>query len=103
MWGCEMNIGQLDAIVNIPVSKPSQVGKGDSVEQLNDVLSHHLSPRQAEILLLMLRGFSRSEIARQLDLSARTVDTVRARMMIKLNAKSNSELALKAFSLRIHP
>ena len=72
----------------------------DSGEICN-ALGQHLSPRQTEILLLMMQGHSRSKIAAQLNLSVRTVDTVRARMMIKLNAKTNADLVLKVFALLI--
>lgn len=76
------------------------LGDGEaSAVDLNDVLRHHLSPRQTEILLLMMQGRSRSEIAQHLNLSARTVDTVRARVMFKLHAKTNSDLVLKVMAL----
>lgn len=94
-----MNIVQLNSQRNNSISELSGLTETDSSEKLNDALSHHLSPRQTEVLMLMLQGLSRAEIAKYLGLSVRTVDTVRARMMMKLNAKSNSELAMKAFAL----
>jgi DNA-binding CsgD family transcriptional regulator len=95
-----VNPAQPGLQVNNPVFELSGQFVADSSDnRLADSLHHHLSPRQVEVLLLMLQGLSRSEIARQLNLSARTVDTTRARMMAKLNAKTNTELALKAFSL----
>lgn len=95
-----MNFVQLDTQMNSILSDlPGSIDL-DKSEQLNDALSHHLSPRQYEVLMLMLQGRSRAEIAKHLGLSVRTVDTVRARMMAKMNAKSNSELAMKAIALR---
>lgn len=94
-----MNPAQVGIQTSIPVSDLSKLTDSDSSEKLNEALNHHLSPRQTQVLLLMLQGHSRSEIARQLNVSARTVDTTRARMMVKLKAKSNTELAIKAAAL----
>lgn len=68
-------------------------------EDLNKTLEQHLSPRQVEILVLMMQGYSRSKISARLNLSVRTVDTVRARILIKLNAKTNADLVLKVLDL----
>lgn len=94
-----MDTVQVSFQMTAPVSELSRLTDSDSSERLNDALNHHLSPRQTQVLLLMLQGHSRSEIAKHLNVSARTVDTTRARMMVKLKAKSNTELAIKAFAL----
>lgn len=44
-----------------------------------------LSPRERQVLVMVARGASSSEIGRQLHLSAKTVDTYRSRLMGKLN------------------
>jgi two-component system, NarL family, invasion response regulator UvrY len=44
-----------------------------------------LSPRERQILVMVARGKSSSEIGTQLHLSAKTVDTYRSRLMTKLN------------------
>lgn len=67
--------------------------------ELYKTLEQHLSPRQVEILVMMLQGQSRSEIAAQLNLSVRTIDAVRARLMDRLKAKNNADLVLKVFAL----
>lgn len=86
---------------NLVNSGMSQLFDSPGLDGLGCVLSQYFSPRQTQILLLMMQGTSRSEIASTLNLSARTIDTVRARMMLKLNAKSNTDLVLKAFALCI--
>jgi len=98
-----MNVVQLNTQLNKPVSELSDSTEIDSSEKLNEAFNHHLSPRQSEVLMLMLQGLTRAEIAKHLGVSARTVDTTRARMMAKLNARSNSELAMKAFALYLKP
>lgn len=85
--------------MNYRISGLSGLTESDNTEMHHDALSHHLSPRQYEVLMLMLQGLSRAEIAKRLGISVRTVDTTRARMMAKLNARSNSELAMKALEV----
>jgi DNA-binding NarL/FixJ family response regulator len=55
-----------------------------------------LSRRERQILQLLADGRSAPEIARQLSLSPRTVETYRARMMEKLGIKDFRELVMYA-------
>lgn len=45
---------------------------------------HHLSPRQTEVLRLIAQGHSTKAIARELDVSVKTVETHRQRLMHEL-------------------
>lgn len=47
--------------------------------------SDALSPRERQILLMVVRGASSTAIGEQLHLSSKTVDTYRSRLMSKLN------------------
>lgn len=49
-----------------------------------------LSPREIEVLDLISRGFSDKEIAQELNISARTVQTYVERVNIKLEAKNRT-------------
>ena len=51
-----------------------------------------LSEREAEVVRLIARGFSNKEIAAQLDLSSKTVETYKARSLEKLGLSSRSDL-----------
>lgn len=51
-----------------------------------------LSEREREVLLLVARGYTSSEIAERLSLSAKTVETYRSRGMEKLNLRSRAAL-----------
>jgi two-component system response regulator NreC len=51
-----------------------------------------LSEREREVLLLVARGYTSAEIAEKINLSAKTVDTYRARGMEKLNLRSRAAL-----------
>ncbi|MCA1576170.1 MAG: response regulator transcription factor [Acidobacteria bacterium] len=51
-----------------------------------------LSERETEVLRLLARGYSNKEIAFRLDLSVRTVETYKVRLMGKLNFRSRAEV-----------
>lgn len=51
-----------------------------------------LSTREREVLRLLAHGHTNSEIAHQLSLSPKTVDTYRSRIMAKLNVHKKSDL-----------
>lgn len=58
-----------------------------------DVLPHEqLSPRELEVFLLLASAKSVTEIAAQLNLSAKTVSTYRSRVLEKTGLHSNAEL-----------
>ncbi len=52
-----------------------------------------LSPRELEVLKLITQEFSNQEIAKELFISVRTVDTHRRNLLEKLNLKNNVGLA----------
>ena len=57
-----------------------------------------LSPRETEVLKLMALGYTNREIAEQLSLSVRTVETHRAHVQQKLNLSSRPELTQYALA-----
>ncbi|CAO3431367.1 response regulator transcription factor [Azospirillum doebereinerae] len=52
-----------------------------------------LSPREREVMELVAQGLPNKTIARQLDIGTRTVETHRARVLEKMEARNASELA----------
>lgn len=65
----------------------------DSVK--NKPHAHHtllLSDREIQVLAMLAKGKSPSEIGSQLALSAKTVSTYRARVLEKLNLRTNADL-----------
>ena len=60
-----------------------------------------LSEREAEVVRLIARGFSNKEIAAQLDLSSKTVETYKARSLEKLGLSSRSDLVSYALQARL--
>jgi len=55
-------------------------------------LHKHLSDREYQVLCLIASGKEVKEISSELALSAKTVSTYRARLLEKMNMKSNAEL-----------
>ncbi|HQT30014.1 MAG TPA: response regulator transcription factor [Thiobacillus sp.] len=60
------------------------------------VLHEGLSDRELQVFLRLARGESVSDIARELNLSVKTISTYRSRLTEKLNVASNAELATYA-------
>ncbi len=60
-----------------------------------------LSPRQREILTLLGQGKATKEIAAQLDISVKTVETHRARMMEVLGVRRSGELVRLAMKVSL--
>ncbi|MCM3734551.1 response regulator transcription factor [Bacillus cytotoxicus] len=60
-----------------------------------------LSPREREVLQLLVQGFSMSEIAQELTISIKTVDTHKTRMLNKLNFSKKSELVQYAIKYNL--
>ncbi len=64
----------------------------------HDVLLSRLTPREAEVMELVVAGRHNREIAGQLQISARTVEVHKARLMDKLGVRSVADLVRLAIS-----
>ena len=64
-------------------------------------LHENLSNREFDVMKLLANGKSVSEIAETLSLSITTVSTYRARVMTKMNLKSNSDLTKYAIENKL--
>jgi DNA-binding NarL/FixJ family response regulator len=66
---------------------------------IEDVNLRELSPREREVLQLLAEGKSMKEVAAVLDISPRTVEFHKYRIMEHLGVKSNAELVQHAIKL----
>jgi two-component system invasion response regulator UvrY len=64
-------------------------------------LHEQLSARELQVFLKLAQGKTAGEVASELSLSAKTVSTYRARLMLKLQARSNSDLTYYALKHRL--
>lgn len=60
-----------------------------------------LSDREYQVMLMIASGKTVSEIAEELSLSVKTIDTYRARILEKMKMKTNSELMHYAFKNKL--
>jgi len=71
----------------------------EQINEDNDQLPHEqLSDREFEVLKFLAAGKSLTEISAELSISATTVSTYRARVMAKMNMKTNADLTRYAIS-----
>jgi PAS domain S-box-containing protein len=66
------------------------------------VLSVELTPREREVAALLIQGLTSKLVGRRLDISPRTVDVYRARLMRKTGAATTTELVHKLLHGQIH-
>ncbi len=72
-----------------------------SIDKDSSILPHEfLSEREFQVMCLIASGNSLSQIAIELNLSVKTVSTYRARILEKMNLKSNVELT--HYAIRHH-
>ena len=68
-------------------------GHGEEVCQPDSLVSHHgLSEREAEVLIRVARGMTNQQIADQLYLSVKTIETYRSRVAKKIGAHSRADI-----------
>lgn len=74
----------------------------DNFSSDNNLYPHEiLSDREFDVMKLLANGKSVSEIADMLSLSVTTVSTYRARVMVKMNLRSNSDLTKYALENKL--
>jgi two-component system, NarL family, invasion response regulator UvrY len=74
----------------------------DTVKGNQPAIPHEaLSDREFEVLLLIAKGLSISEIAERLSLSVTTISTYRARVIEKMKLKSNADLIIYAIENKL--
>ena len=74
---------------------------GSQSPSQNQRKDKHLSSREQQVLQLLAEGNSNKQVSSALDISTRTVETYRARLMLKLQATSFAHLVHYAIRNRI--
>jgi DNA-binding NarL/FixJ family response regulator len=60
-----------------------------------------LTPKEKEVILYVIEGYSNKEIADKMDISPRTIETHRANVLNKFNLKNTTELIKKILEHKI--
>jgi DNA-binding CsgD family transcriptional regulator len=89
--------GAAEQIVRIAIDRQGIVNHTSA--SIEDVSLRELSPREREVLQLLAGGRSMKEVAAVLDISPRTVEFHKYRIMDHLGVKSNAELVQHAIKL----
>jgi DNA-binding NarL/FixJ family response regulator len=71
---------------------------GDLVVPDSAALTEVLSERERDVMYMLALGYTNQEVAEQLYISVRTVDTHRAHLMRKLDLQTRAELVLYALA-----
>jgi NarL family two-component system response regulator LiaR len=85
-------------VINLPRRERARSGAGDDEQRDAALLAGQLTPRELEVLEILVQGGSNAEIARQLHLSPNTVRTHVQSILTKLQVRSRLEAA--AFAVR---
>ena len=74
-------MGSIFTVRDISSRKQAEI----DLSEIRQVLQNSLTPREKEVLHMMVKGSSTKEIAFDLNINARTVEAHRQKMMAKLN------------------
>jgi len=84
--------GRLIAMIETALRLAEPAAKGDAVAQDIAARVASLSPRERQVMEGLVAGLSNKLIAREYDISPRTIEVYRANVMTKMQANSLSEL-----------
>jgi len=83
-------------VETIVVEKPVYVSAGNFIPNQTEIENLSISKRELEVLQLMAKGFSNSEIAETLFVSLNTVKTHSSKLFEKLDVKRRTQAIEKA-------
>lgn len=98
----------LDSVQQALQSRARQHASRAGLGELDERLAA-LTPRERDVLLPLVRGYTNREVAEQLDISVKTVDLYRARVMKRMQAQTLADLVGMAIAaglvdpLRLRP
>jgi DNA-binding NarL/FixJ family response regulator len=88
-------------VINLPRREAATPTLGDEEQRDAALLAGQLTPRELEVLEILVRGGSNAEIAKELGLSPNTVRTHVQSILTKLQVRSRLEAAAFAVRFRI--
>jgi DNA-binding NarL/FixJ family response regulator len=73
----------------------------NEVSSTNEQLHESLSEREFQVMLMLAKGISVTQIASEIFISDKTVATYRSRIMEKMHMKKNAELTIYAIRSKL--
>ena len=95
------NVAEGNEFMDVRLSPAGEDNPGSADIQNTSIALPHLSPRERQILKMIVEGGKNKEIAQILSVSVKTIESHRLNMMRKLNAHSILDLILWAKRLNI--
>ncbi|TPQ31781.1 DNA-binding response regulator [Bradyrhizobium guangdongense] len=83
---------RLIAMIDVAIRQAEPVAKNEAIAQDIAARVASLSPRERQVMEGLIAGLSNKLIAREYDISPRTIEVYRANVMTKMQANSLSEL-----------
>jgi two-component system response regulator FixJ len=83
---------RLIAMIEAAIRQAESAAKGEAIAQDIAARVASLSPRERQVMDGLVAGLSNKLIAREYDISPRTIEVYRANVMTKMQANSLSEL-----------
>lgn len=90
--------GDLLAVVDRAILKSAETGADRAYRQEVRLLLRQLSPRERQVLALIVAGASNKQVASDLGISEKTVEAHRSNIMTKMQASSFADLMTKVVS-----
>jgi two-component system response regulator FixJ len=83
---------RLTTMIESAIQQAEPAARGDAITQEIMAKIESLSPRERQVMDGLMAGLSNKLIAREYDISPRTIEVYRANVMTKMGANSLSEL-----------
>jgi FixJ family two-component response regulator len=82
----------LDSVQEALARRPASTAQADPRLQAVQERLASLTPRERDVLLPLVRGYTNREMAEQLAISVKTIDLYRSRVMKRMQAETLAEL-----------
>lgn len=90
-----------DAASNLALHKVAMMEDNKSMQSQTQWLSEELTPREKQVLLMIIKGQTHRQIADQLHLSTRTVETHKVKLLRKTGTRNTAELIAVAHQYKL--
>jgi DNA-binding NarL/FixJ family response regulator len=90
-----------DAVNNVMLKKMTSTSPAPVTKEHIEWLAHEITLREKEVLGMLVKGSTQKQIAQELNLSPRTVETHKEKLMKRLGVKNIPELIAVAYEYKL--